>query len=224
MSRPLRDLDPTRYQLVTIRTEMARLWMIPSRAMNRLIGGILARYQEETEIRIYAYCVLSNHMHFVVQAPNGELDVFFENVNREIARRVNRSNRRIANFWARRYDAQAILSELDLLEAFLYVTTNAVKHGLVRQARRWPGLCSYEQTIEQVDQSYKFVHYSLRDENRNFVTTSHTLKLSRLPIFCGLDSASYRSVLRSLIQKREELRYLKSRNSQQLQTQSKQSA
>ena len=205
MSRLLRDLDPTRYQLVTIRTEMARLWMIPSRAMNRLIGGILARYQEETEIRIYAYCVLSNHMHFVVQAPNGELDVFFENVNREIARRVNRNNGRIANFWARRYDAQAILSELDLLEAFLYVTTNAVKHGLARQARKWPGLCSYEQTIEQLDQSYNFTHYSLRDENHNFVTTTHTLKLSRLPMFCGLNAASYRSVLRSLIQKREEI-------------------
>ena len=205
MPRPLRDLDPSRYQLVTIRTEMARLWMIPSRTMNRLIGGILARYQEETEIRIFAYCVLSNHMHLVVQAPNGELDIFFENVNREIARRVNRKNYRVANFWARRYDAQAILSEFDLLEAFLYVTTNAVKHGLARQARKWPGLCSYEQSIEQSDRSYEFVHYSLRDENRDFVKTEHTLKLSRLPIFSGLDNSSYRALLRSLIQKREEL-------------------
>ena len=158
MARPLRDTDPSKYYLVTIRTEMARLWMIPSRALNRMIGGVLARYQEAMGVRIYAHCALSNHMHLVVQAPEGALDHFFENVNREIARRVNRAHGRIANFWARRYDAQAILNHADLLEAFLYVTTNAVRHGLVRRSRDWPGLCSYELSIEQMDKSYRFTH------------------------------------------------------------------
>ena len=204
MPRPLRDLDPTKFNLVTIRTNLAQLWMIPSRRLNRMIGGVIARYQEAEGVEIFAFCILSNHIHMLVRAASGTLDPFFENVNREIARRVNKMNNRISNFWGRRYDMQTVLSEDDLLEAYLYVTTNAVKHGLVAEARKWPGLSSYHQSIDQTPQRFTFTHYSLKDDKGDTVITEHTLKISRLPLFDSLSPVAYRDHVRKLIKQREQ--------------------
>ena len=203
MSRPLRDLDPSKFRVITIRTNLAQLWMVPSRQLNRMLGGVLARYQEATGIEIFAFCILSNHIHLLVRSANGSLDEFFENVNREIARRVNRLNDRISAFWGRRYDMQTVLTENDLLEAFLYITTNAVRHGLVSEASKWPGLSSYRQSIDEVPQRYKFTHYSLKDDKGNNVVTEHVLKVSRLPLFESLSPKGYRDQVRGLIKQRE---------------------
>ena len=204
MPRPLRDIDPSKFKLVTIRTNLAQLWMIPSRKLNQIIGGVLARYQESEGVKIYGFCVLSNHLHVLLNSTDGMVDRFFENVNREIARRVNKMNGRIAHFWGRRYDMQVILSDADLEEAFLYVTTNAVKHGLVDEARKWPGLSSYEQSIFQSGQRFSFTHYSLRDDQGRLVITEHVLKVSRLPMYDALSSVDYRNKIRRLIKQREQ--------------------
>ena len=119
MSRPLRDRDPENYHLVTVRTEEARIWMLPCKKLNTILGGIIARYQELLNITIYTFCVLGNHLHIALKAPDQNLDFFMENVLREFARRVNKYNDRSGHFWSRRYDDQVILSEEDLLQAYL---------------------------------------------------------------------------------------------------------
>lgn len=187
MSRPLRNTDPEVYRLITIRTQEARLWITPSSNVKKLIGGILARYQEAFEILIYAYCVLGNHFHLLIKAPKGNTDEFCENVNREIARRLNWKHRREGSFWGRRYDDQVVLSEDDLLEAFLYVTTNPTKHGLLRDSSEWPGLNSFHQAISEKTRQFSFYHYSAPEGGERVST--HGLELSILPQFEGLSKA-----------------------------------
>jgi REP element-mobilizing transposase RayT len=74
--RPIRNSDPYIYRLITIRTDEARLWMVPSNSVRELIGGIIARYQEIFKVEIFAYCVLSNHYHLLVRALKGNIDEF----------------------------------------------------------------------------------------------------------------------------------------------------
>lgn len=199
--RPLRDSDPAKYRLVTIRTDEARLWMVPSNNVNKLIGGIIARYQEIFKIEIYSYCVLSNHYHLLTRAPQSNLDEFEENVNREIARRMNWKCQRRGKFWARRYDDQEVKSLDDLLEAFLYVTTNSVRHGLVEDARDWPGLHSHHHCLDETDRSFSFTRYTV---DQAPVTSRHTLRLSVLPQFKELSRAERRKLLKKLLDKRME--------------------
>ena len=66
----------------------ARLWIGLSSNVRKILGGILARYQELLEIELYSYCILGNHMHLLARAPKKNMDEFCENVNREIARIV----------------------------------------------------------------------------------------------------------------------------------------
>jgi len=166
--------------------------------MEKLIGGILARYVEAFGVELLAYSVLGNHIHLLVRAPNGNLDEFCENVNREVARRVNWLNKRKGKFWHRRYDALEVKSEEDLLDAFLYVSTNPTKHGLVRDSRDWPGLISFQHALTGSDRRFSFQLYS---EER---VTHHKLKLTPLPQYAKISQKKRRKELEKLLEERME--------------------
>lgn len=174
--------------------------MRPNRKVRRVIAGIVARYSELLKIEIYALIFLSNHYHLLIKAPQGNADEFEENINREIARRINWINHREGKFWARRYDDQPILNEDDLLEAFLYITTNAVKHGLVSDPAIWPGFNSYNMSITERAETYSFEHHSAEEPHDRI--TSHTLKITPLPQFAGLSSKKRREKVLELINER----------------------
>ena len=202
MPRLRRNRDPSLYRHITIRTEEARLWMLPSRNMEKLLGGIVARYQEICGISIYAYNFLSNHYHMVIKAPKRNTDVFCENVNREIARRVNWMHRRTAHFWEKPYTDQTILTEGDLLEAFLYTTTNPVHHGLVDHASKWTGLSSYSQSLSFNKRQFTFYYYSEEDPAQRAKT--HHLTLSLIPEFKAVPLKKRRDHIKALIEERTQ--------------------
>ena len=195
--RPIRNRDPEVFRLITIRTCEARLWISPTSNVRKLIGGIIARYQEIFEVELFAYNVLGNHMHLLARAPKSNIDEFCENVNREIAKRLNWRNKREGKFWGRRYDDQTVISEDDLLEAFLYVTTNPTKHGLVSNSQDWPGLNSYDHCLTEKDRQFSFNHYSEEPK-----VTKHKLKLSALPAFKGLSKNERATKLKKLLAER----------------------
>ena len=201
--RELRNRDPKLFRLITIRTSEARLWLTPNASGRSLLGGILARYQEIFKVEIYVYTFLTNHYHLIIRAPYGNADEFLENVNREISRRVNRLNNREGHLWGRRYVDQEILSEDDLLDAFLYVLTNACHHGLTREPSNWPGLNSIAHVLNETDRKFSFRHYS----KPGAPVTTHKLKISRLPQFKAMSNkARRRKISALLLQKVEEIR------------------
>ena len=198
--RPLRNSDPELYRLLTIRTVDGRFFMQPNKRIRRVIGGVVARYQELLNIKLYAYQFLSNHFHMVAKAPESNIDEFMENVNREIARRCNFYHHRTGPFWSRRYADQEILSEDDLLEGFLYVVTNPCRHGLVSDVREWTGLNCFSQVLDERPRHYSFHHYSaVREEDR---VSTHAIRLSVLPQFEQLSKKQRRKEITSLLERR----------------------
>ena len=200
MGNPLRNKDPGIYRLITARTEGAHLWMRPSKDVNKIIHGVLARYAEIFQVVVYAYIFLSNHYHLLIKCPLSNADEFAENLNRELARRLNWKLHRGGKFWGRRYSEQEVLSEEDLLEAYLYILTNAVKHGLEKDPSRWPGVSSYAQCITEKSATYPFYHYSAESEELR--TTHHTLKITPLPQFEELPKPGRVALMKSLIEAR----------------------
>jgi hypothetical protein len=128
------------------------------------------------------------------------MDEFEENINREFARRLNWKHRREGPLWARRYDDQQILSEGDLLNAFLYVNTNPTKHGLVRNSRDWPGLISFQHCVDEEDRKF-FFHRRSKD-GWGSSDTEHSLKLSVLPQFRKYSKQQRQKIILDLLKKR----------------------
>ncbi len=52
--RPPRNTDPSKIRLVTIRTLSAELLLRPDKELNEIVGGVIAKYQEEFDIKIFA--------------------------------------------------------------------------------------------------------------------------------------------------------------------------
>lgn len=162
----------------------------------------MARYQEILKIELYAYVVLGNHIHFVARAPQSNIDEFEENVNREIARRLNWKHHREGKLWSKRYDDSTILSEEDLVEAFLYVTTNPTRHGLVKDSREWEGLHCFDHALSETDREFSFHHYSAAAAEPK--VTRHVLRLSVLPQFATTPRKERRQLIEKLLVARME--------------------
>jgi hypothetical protein len=62
MGRRIRNTDPKKIRLVTIRCEQAMLLLTPDEKINQLLGGILAKYQQEFSVVLYGHIVMGNHI------------------------------------------------------------------------------------------------------------------------------------------------------------------
>lgn len=194
--RQIRNKDPEVFRLITTRTVESRLWLVPNSRTRKLFGGILARYQEIFSIEIYAYIFLGNHYHLIIKAPKSNTDEFIENVNREISRRINWFHKKEGPLWSRRYVDQQIITENDLLECFLYVTTNSARHGLTKDPHDWPGLCSINHVVHEQDRRFSFRHYT---DSR---ITHHRLRISVLPQFKKMPPETRKLHISKLLQQR----------------------
>lgn len=142
-------------------------------------------------------------MHLLIKAPKSNTDEFCQHVNREISRRTNWLVRRMGSLWARRYVDQEVVTEDDLIEAFLYVNTNVTHHGLVSHPSQWTGLHSAEHAVTETDRKFSFRHYSTPDK----IVTVHKLKLSPLPQFKDLSSKARKKKISALIEERVQRLY-----------------
>jgi putative transposase len=97
-----------------------------------------------------AWAVLSNHYHFVAQAPENatSLQKFIQQLHSITAVQINRWDQSPGRqVWYNYWDS-CLTYEKSYLARLHYVHTNAVKHGLVTHATDYP-FCSHEWFIEQ---------------------------------------------------------------------------
>jgi REP element-mobilizing transposase RayT len=129
--------------LVTRRCSERRFFLRPSKGTNDTFAYLLAVAANRYEIRVHAYCVLSNHFHLVVTDPYARLPDFHRFLDGLVARAINSALGRWESFWdPDSYSAVRLETAEAVLEKMVYVLANPVTAGLVRRARDWPGLWS----------------------------------------------------------------------------------
>jgi len=139
MTAPRQILPGTSY-MVTRRCSERRLFLRPSASSNAIFRYVLAVAAARHNVRVHAYCVMSNHYHLVVSDPDAQLPEFSRYLDSLVARATNASLGRWEAFWAQgSYSAVALGSEFDVLEKTVYVLSNPVDAGLVQRACDWPG-------------------------------------------------------------------------------------
>lgn len=147
MTAPRQVLPGTTY-LVTRRCLHRQLLLRPSAATNALFLYVLAVAARRFNVRLHAFCVLSNHYHLVVTDPEARLPAFGQYLDSLVARATNAALGRWESFWApSSYSAVALASSDDVLDKSAYVLANPVAAGLVRRGREWPGLWSAPEQI-----------------------------------------------------------------------------
>ena len=99
--------------------------------------AIASNQLEAAEMDILAYCLMPNHVHFVV-VPHSEgvLSRFFCEVHKRYARRTNQMLYWKGHLWQQRFFS-VVMDEGHALAAMRYVELNPVRAGLVRHAGDW---------------------------------------------------------------------------------------
>lgn len=168
-----------------------------------IIGAVIARAVHRYNVHLFGVMCMSNHIHFLLQAPLGNLAEFMGYVNGQIAANVNRFHGRSGPFWGRRYAAAPVLDEAEERDKLTYILTNPQNAGLASTMEDWPGLSSAPFLLNNEEHRYlcfdrtSWHNKGCPDNIAPFLSTvklEHTL----LPQFQGLVKESPEPMLAEL--------------------------
>ena len=96
--------------------------------------GLLARYRERFGLRLYHYCLMTNHFHVLVQLERpADLSRWLSGMLRAYVHYFNRRYRFVGHLWQGRFKSPAIQCEGYLLSCGRYIERNPLEAGLVTE-------------------------------------------------------------------------------------------
>jgi len=98
---------------------------------------IVARALRTCEARVFAFCLMGNHYHFVVQTCHANLSVLMHRVNSNFSLTFNQRHGRRGQVFDGRFKALHVDRDAYLLEVCRYVDLNPVRAGLVDTPAQW---------------------------------------------------------------------------------------
>lgn len=126
MARPLRLEYPGALYHVTDRA-IARDRLFYTKADRSHFVELLAEGQERYEVHLYAYVLMTNHYHLVLETEHPNLSEFMHHLNTSYATWMNTRNQRRGHLYGNRYKAIAIEEEGYLLSVVGYTHLNPVR-------------------------------------------------------------------------------------------------
>jgi REP element-mobilizing transposase RayT len=105
----------------------------------------LSLYCQDKDVELLCYCLLGNHVHLVLETPQGNLSKMMQAFQTSYTVYFNKRHGRTGHVFEQRYKAFLVDRDNYLLEVSRYVHLNAVAARLVeRPARyRWSSYASY---------------------------------------------------------------------------------
>ena len=126
MARPIRIQYPGAIYHVTSRgNERKDLFQDEAdrEMMRRKLAVSLTRYQ----VRLYAYVLMRNHLHLLVETPRANLSRFMQHFNTAYTVYFNRRHRRHGHLLEGRFRARLVEASRYLLQLTRYIHLNPVK-------------------------------------------------------------------------------------------------
>ncbi|HEY3359058.1 MAG TPA: hypothetical protein VGQ83_37755 [Polyangia bacterium] len=139
-----RQILPGATYLISRRCTQRQFLLRPTATTTDILTYCLAVAAVRCGIRVHAVCAMGNHYHAIVTDPDARLPEFLAYFNKHAAKAINASLGRWENLWASEAPSCVrLLDADDVLEKMRYLVCNAVVAGLVKRAKRWPGLLRY---------------------------------------------------------------------------------
>ena len=106
---------------------------------------VLSDCVKKYDSRIYAYCLMDNHVHLLIYSSPDNLSSFFQSFGTRFARWYNTKYSRSGHLFQDRFYSVAIESDSAFLSALLYIHHNPVKANICRYPSeyRWSSFNAY---------------------------------------------------------------------------------
>lgn len=130
----------------------------------RLVGR-MSSYAESYGVRLYLYCLMSNHVHLLLETPGANLGPFMHRLQTAYTVYYNKRHGRIGHLFQGRYKAILVEGDEYLLKLSRYIHLNPVMVGAVK--------------TRAVEERAKAL--------RRYVWSSYRAYLGKTPALVGLD-------------------------------------
>lgn len=97
----------------------------------------IARYRERFGIRLYAYCLMPNHVHLAVEQGATSLSAFMHALQSSYTQRFNRRHCRVGHLFQGRFKSFLVDCDRYFLALVRYIHENPVKAGMVQDAKSY---------------------------------------------------------------------------------------
>jgi putative transposase len=97
------------------------------------VAAVVGRYGWH----MYAYCLMGNHYHLLVETPGANLSRGMRQLNGTYTQRFNRRHGRVGHVLQGRFKAIVVERERYLLELSRYIALNPVRAGISGKAEAW---------------------------------------------------------------------------------------
>lgn len=118
----------------------------------------LEKYKSDLQFDIFAYCLMSNHVHLLIHNPNTSLETIFRHLNTAYSTWFNKKYNRSGYLLQGRYYSEAVESREYLLTVIRYIHQNPLKSHL----ESFPGInYKYSSMYDYLHNISKIVNYNL---------------------------------------------------------------
>lgn len=143
---------------------------------NKIIQTV-AEKKGNNAFYIYAYCVMDNHVHFVLKEGKEEISLIMKRIATTYANYFNKKYRRIGHVFQDRYKSENIEDESYLFSVIRYVHQNPLKAGVCSvEEYKWSSYKDYiriKPELADVDDILLMISNNKDTAIREFVSFSH---------------------------------------------------
>lgn len=90
---------------------------------------LIHKYKVKCGCLIYGYCLMSNHIHLILESPFGReaMSSFMHGLNQTYAMKFNGKYNKVGHLWQNRYKNFAVLKDPYLINLISYIELNPVR-------------------------------------------------------------------------------------------------
>lgn len=98
---------------------------------------ILEKYKVKSEIELYAWCLMGNHVHLLLKEGIEDLAVTMKRIGVSYAWYYNKKYKVVGHLFQDRYKSENVESDEYLLAVIRYIHQNPVQSGIVKRPKDW---------------------------------------------------------------------------------------
>ena len=155
MPRTARKISRTGFYHIIIRGVNKEIIFIDDKDKVMFLR-LLKYYKIKLNCKIHAYCLMSNHVHLLIEDKNLKIGELMKNITCVYAGEFNKRHKRIGHLFQDRYKSQNVENQSYLLCLIRYIHRNPEKAGICK-------------TEEYKWSSYNEVIYGAKIIDRNFI-------------------------------------------------------
>jgi len=148
MARPLRLEFPGAVYHITARGNAQQAIFDDDDDRQRFLH-LLGREVLQQNWFCYAYCLMDNHYHLLLETPEANLSWGMRRLNGNYGQSYNLRHRQVGHLLQGRYKAILVERESHLMELCRYVVLNPVRASMATRMEKWPW-SSYQATVGKV--------------------------------------------------------------------------